>query len=302
MNLNYLKIFIAVAQQGSILSASKALNIPKSTVARHLEQLEKQLSQQLVLRNTRHLRLTAEGHYLYQRAKDIIGNLEEIEHEMKDNEGKLSGRITVSIPSEFGVRWLNESIANFVAENTEISIDCITSMAPLDPVRRDIDVSICYHRGKLSDSGMVIRSLVSMRSSIVVAPSVIKTYGRPTTAQALSRLPCISTLTALEANPWHFLDQEGRRTSLDVTTRYRVDSSMMLIAGARAGIGFAIIPYEFCKNSIASGELVELTLDLTPAPLEIVAIHPDRHSITHRTRAFVDVVEAQLKAHTSPLY
>ncbi|MCK0713624.1 LysR family transcriptional regulator [Chromohalobacter sarecensis] len=296
MNLDYLKVFVAIARQGSILAASRALAMPKSTVARHLDQLESQLSHQLVLRNTRHLRLTAEGQRLYHLAGDIIGDLEEIEHEMKNRHGNLSGRITVAIPSEFGVKWLNESIADFVADHPDIAIDCITSMAPLDPVRRDVDVSICYHRGKLSDSGMVVRPLVSMRSAVVAAPSVIARHGRPASVQELSHLPCISTLTALQSNPWHFIDAEGRTIALDVPTRYRVDSSLMLIAGARAGIGYAIIPYEFCQESIGSGDLIELALDLKPAPLEIVAIHPDRKSISTRTRAFVDIVEKQLLA------
>lgn len=296
MNLDYLKVFTAIAKQGSILAASKAMGIPKSTVARQLRQLEKQLSRQLVLRNTRHLRLTDEGQRLYQKVKGLIGDLEEVEHDMKGRLGKLSGKITVAIPSEFGVKWLNESIATFAANHPDIAIDCITSMAPLDPVRRDVDVSICYHRGKLSDSGMVVRPLVSMRSAVVAAPSVIADHGRPASVQELSQLPCISTLTALQANPWHFIDAEDRTIALDVPTRYRVDSSLMLIAGARAGIGFAIIPYEFCKDSIEAGNLIELGLDLKPAPLEIVAIHPDRKSISARTRAFVDIVEKQLRA------
>ena len=141
MNLDYLKVFIVIAKQGSILAASKALNIPKSTVARHLEQLERQLSHQLVLRNTRHLRLTAEGQRLYHLAEDIISDLEEVEHEMKGRHGNLSGKITVAIPSEFGVKWLNESIADFVIDHPDIAIDCITSMSPLAPIRRYVDVS-----------------------------------------------------------------------------------------------------------------------------------------------------------------
>ncbi|MBZ9557910.1 MULTISPECIES: LysR family transcriptional regulator [unclassified Modicisalibacter] len=301
MNLDYLKVFVAIARQGSILAAAKALGIPKSTAARHLGQLETQLAHQLVLRNTRHLRLTDEGQRLYQRAKDLIGELEEVEHDIKGCHGTLSGRITVAIPSEFAVQWLNESIAEFAADNPSIAIDCITSMAPLDPVRRDVDVSICYHRGKLADSSMVVRPLVNMRSSVVAAPSVIARHGRPTGVAELGHLPCISTLTALQANPWHFVDGQGRLIALEVPTRYRVDSSQMLIAGARAGIGYAIIPHEFCRESIASGDLVELPLDLSPAPLEIVAIHPSRGSLSPRTRAFVDIVEARLRErHGSP--
>ena len=36
--------------------------------------------------------------------------MEEVEHEMKGQHGSLSGRITVAIPSEFGVKWLDDHL------------------------------------------------------------------------------------------------------------------------------------------------------------------------------------------------
>ncbi|WP_162617939.1 LysR family transcriptional regulator [Salinicola halophilus] len=295
MNLNHLRIFVSVAEQGSILAASKALGVPKSTVARQLAQFETELAQPLVLRNTRHLRLTPSGRRLYERAHCLIAALEELENDLGESDDALSGKLTVAIPSEFAVRWLNDGVAAFVAAHPGVALDCVTSMAPLDPVKRDVDVSISYHRGKLADSAMVVRSLVTMESVVVAAPSVIAEHGRPGSIHELTTLPCLSTLTALEANPWHFLDASGQAISLKVPARYRVDSSTLLIAGARAGIGFAIIPRHFCQPWIDAGELLEIALDLTPAPLEIIAIHPDRHGITARARAFVDLVQSRLR-------
>lgn len=293
MNLNHLKIFITVARQGSLLAASRRLGIPNSTIGRHLSQFEKKMGMQLVLRNTRHLRLTEEGKDLYKRTEHLLSELDEVENELRSDEGEISGKITVAIPSEFGVKWLNTCIAEFASENPWVSIECITSMAPLDPVRRDVDVSISYHRGKFDDSGMVSRPLVKLPSVVVASPDLAAKYGTSLTVEQLPALPCISTLIALKANPWHFIDQEKKLFSLNIDSRYKVDSSQMLISGALAGIGYAIIPHAFCREYVDSGELVQIKMDYEPAPLEIVAIYPNR-SIPYRSKQLIEKVSKAL--------
>ncbi|MCM2130628.1 LysR family transcriptional regulator [Larsenimonas rhizosphaerae] len=295
MNLDHLKLFVAVAEQESILAASKMLDIPNSTLSRQIKNLEGQLGQQLVLRSTRHLRLTAEGRALYERARPLVAALSDIGHEVKSRHGRLSGTLTVAIPSEFCVTWLNRGIAEFSRQHPELALECITSMAPLDPVRRDVHVSIAYHRGDRQSSNMVVRPLLSLASSVVATPELLARYAAPSRISELAELPCISTLTALKSNPWVFIDDKGQAVSLKLPSRYKVDSSQMLISGALAGIGFAIIPTAFCASHLASGELVELTLDCQPAPLDIVAIYPNRNSISVRARAFVDMVKTELR-------
>ncbi|WP_252108575.1 MULTISPECIES: LysR family transcriptional regulator [unclassified Halomonas] len=293
MNLNYLKIFVVVADQGSITAASKALGIPNSTVARQLTQLENQLGKQLILRSTRHLRMTEEGKRIYQKAASLITELDEVENEIKSEQGYLSGKITLAIPSEFGAKWLNEIIAEFALTHPNVSIECITSMAPLDPVRRDIDISIAYHRGNFEDSSLIMRQLVKLSSVVVASPELIKTYGTPKTIAELESLPCLSTLLALKENPWHFIGQDNALFHLNVSSRYKVDSSQLLIAGALQGIGYAIIPRVFCEQHLDTGRLVEINLDHTPAPLEIVAIYPNR-AINHRSKRLVEVIASAL--------
>lgn len=293
MNLNHLKTFITIARQGSLLAASRRLGIPNSTIGRHLSQFEQQMGMQLVLRNTRHLRLTEEGKDLYKRTEHLLSELDEVENELRSDEGDISGKITVAIPSEFGVKWLNACIAEFAAEHPRVSIECITSMAPLDPVRRDVDVSISYHRGKFDDSGMVSRPLIKLPSVVVASPGLAAKYGASHTVEKLPTLPCISTLIALKANPWHFINQGKELFSLNIDSRYKVDSSQMLISGAIAGIGYAIIPYAFCKEHIASGELVSIEMDYEPAPLEIVAIYPNR-SIPYRSKLLIERISKSL--------
>jgi DNA-binding transcriptional LysR family regulator len=294
MNLNYLKVFVTVASQGSLKAASKKLGIPNSTLSRHLQQFESELGKQQIQRNTRHLRLTDDGKELYLRTESIIAELDEVEHQISESNNHLSGKIILGIPSEFGVKWLNSCIAEFAAQHPDISIECITSMAPLDPVRRDVDVSISYLRGRLKDSGLVIRSLLKLPSVVVASPKLIKKHGLPSTVKELSCLPCISTLTALQANPWQFIDNLGSLLDIEVEARYKVDSSRMLISGAISGVGYAIIPEPFCKSAIIQGKLVVIDLDMKPAPLEIVSIYPN-HSVSLRLEKLMELITFEFR-------
>ncbi|MCP1314089.1 MULTISPECIES: LysR family transcriptional regulator [unclassified Halomonas] len=295
MNLNHLKVFIVVAEQGSVLAASKALGVPNSTVARQLAQFEEQLGMQLVLRSTRYLRLTDEGKRIYAKTAALVEQLDEVENQITSEQGSLAGKITLAVPSEFGAQWLDTAIAEFAIEHPRVSIECITSMAPLDPVRRDIDVSIAYHRGNFEDSSLIMRKLLRLESVVVAAPHLIEKHGTPCSIKALERLPCISTLLALKENPWHFMGAKQRLFHVNVGSRYKVDSSRMLITGALKGIGYAIIPRVFCEEHIGEGRLVELELDYPPAPLEVVAIYPNR-SINHRSRLLVKKIAQTLAA------
>ena len=60
-------------------------------------------------------------------------------------------------------------------------------------------------------------------------------------------LPCITTLSALKGQPWQFLDATGEIVKVSVRSRYRVNSGELALAGARQGIGFAIVAAYPCQ-------------------------------------------------------
>ncbi|RJS91512.1 LysR family transcriptional regulator [Salinisphaera sp. Q1T1-3] len=296
MDLNHLKTFVEVARHGTISGAARDLGIPSSTISRRLNRLEADLETRLVLRNSRHCSLTASGQLLHDHAAALIDELLESKSIVHESRGRLSGRIRVSIPTEFGVAWLSDVIADFAAAHPDIDLACITSLPSLDPVRREIDVSIAYSRGMPQDSGLVMQRLLMLPSAVVAAPDLIAARGRPTRVAELRSLPCISTLSALQANPWQFMGDDGQCFAIEVAAGYKVDSSRLLIGGALRGIGYAVIPKAFIANELQSGALVELALDARPAPLEIVAVLPGRKYVPARIKALVEAIGSALQA------
>ena len=68
MDLQALKEFSTIAAEGSFAAAARKLGVPKSTVSKHVQDLEAKLGTQLIERTTRRLRLTTEGELLLARA------------------------------------------------------------------------------------------------------------------------------------------------------------------------------------------------------------------------------------------
>ncbi|KAG1441437.1 hypothetical protein G6F57_018704 [Rhizopus arrhizus] len=113
----------------------------------------------------------------------------------------------------------------------------------------------------------------------------------PRHVRELKSLPCITTLSALKGQPWQFQDASGDIVKVPVRSRYRVNSGELAVAGAREGIGFAIVAAYPCQDDLATGRLQEVSLDLCPAPLQLLGAYSHRHSVTARVRALLDLIQ-----------
>ena len=80
---NDLRHFLAVARYGSTLAAAKALNVNQSTVHRRLDELEKRLGRQLVVRQPTGYRLTELG-------QDMLTYVERVEEAVQSFERRLA--------------------------------------------------------------------------------------------------------------------------------------------------------------------------------------------------------------------
>lgn len=90
INLELLRIFVIVAQEGSITKASEKLNISQPAVTKHIKNLESQLKTVLFDRNNK-MSLTKQGEKLFNDLQPIIINLEKIEKSFEQNKEIVLG-------------------------------------------------------------------------------------------------------------------------------------------------------------------------------------------------------------------
>ncbi|WP_088159212.1 LysR family transcriptional regulator [Achromobacter xylosoxidans] len=294
LDLNTVRVYAAVVDEQSFAGAARLLALPSSNVSRHVATLERRLGVRLLERSTRHLRMTEAGRLLYERAKPLLDALLATEEELGAVQRELRGPLRMCMPGE-APRLLAPILAEFCSLHPGVELECDTRMSGLESLREeDVDLAIVFHRGRQDDSAFITRELATLPSIVVAAPSLLARTGTPRHVRELRSLPCITTLSALKGQPWQFIDAAGEIVKVLVRSRYRVNSGELAGAGARQGIGFAILAAFGCQEDLAAGRLVEVPLDLRPAPLQLLGAYSHRHSVTARVRALLELMQARL--------
>jgi DNA-binding transcriptional LysR family regulator len=70
--LSYMRVFVEVARTKSFRRAADALDMPNSTLSRHIAELEKTIGLRLLHRSTRKVELTEAGEVYFKRCQSIV--------------------------------------------------------------------------------------------------------------------------------------------------------------------------------------------------------------------------------------
>ena len=97
--LELLKTFVRVAELSSFTLASDALGLPRSSVSEQIRALEQLMNTRLLLRTTRKVQTTPDGQVLYERSKDLLAQMDEVESLFRQDSAVLSGRLRVDMPT-----------------------------------------------------------------------------------------------------------------------------------------------------------------------------------------------------------
>ena len=78
LNPRFLRYFIKVADLGSLVSASKDLNVSQPSITRAVQILENNLGKKLFSRSKKGVQLTKEGQLFYLNSKSILSYNEKV--------------------------------------------------------------------------------------------------------------------------------------------------------------------------------------------------------------------------------
>lgn len=96
--IHAMQLFIRVAELESFSRAAETLSLPKGSVSRQIQALENHLGVRLLHRTTRRVQLTQDGMVYYERARDLLSNLDELDGMFQHDPATISGRLRVDMP------------------------------------------------------------------------------------------------------------------------------------------------------------------------------------------------------------
>ena len=292
---NDLLIFAYVAELGSFSRAAEKLGLPKSTVSRRLAGLEQRLGERLLLRTTRRQTMTEFGLLLLEHARQVAAEVNAVATLSEHRQSAPSGRLRVSMPSDFANLLLADALAAFAATHRGVALELDLSPRRVDLLGEGFDVAIRV--GDLPDDAMLAaRRLSEFSTGLYASADYLAEFGHPASPEDLVRHNAVGLLGQNGAPvKWTLSRGEVRWEGLP-PARITANSPELLIHMARAGAGIAAVPDAFALADVGKG-LLHRVLPGWSLPREMVsAVFPGRKLMPVKTRAFLDMLQAALGA------
>ena len=287
---NDLLLFARIVDCGSFSKAAQRVDLPKSTVSRRIALLEAKLGERLLQRTTRKLMLTEFGTSLLEHARKVVEEVEAAGALVQHRQQAPSGRLRVSMPSDFANLGLTGVITKFMARYPAITLELDLSPRRVDLVAENFDIAI--RMGDLpDDSSLAARRVALEKVGLYAAPSYIATRGLPETPDDLLQhdLLCLLARTG-GAQGWQ-LTRGKTQWSRPLPARMTANSPDLLARIACTGAGIAASSDLFAAPFVEKGELVRVLPEWDLPAVTGWAVFPGRRLMPAKTRAFLDMME-----------
>ena len=194
LNWDDLRIFLAVARSGRIITAARKLALDHTTVARRVSALEEGIGSQLIFRSPRGVKLTKAGETLLDYAERMETEALAVTDRLSGSNTEIVGTVRLATPEGFGSYLVASHIGKFVEQHPNISIELVPETRSFSLSKREADIAISL---KCPTEGRVIaQKLSDYRVGLYASRDYLK------------RVDAINTVSDLQHHPfvWYIED------------------------------------------------------------------------------------------------
>ena len=294
--IHAMQLFIRVAELESFSRAADTLGLPKGSVSRQIQALENLLGTQLLHRTTRRVSLTQDGMVYYERAKDLLANLDELDGLFQSDPTSISGRLRVDMPVGVARNLVIPKLPSFLQQYPGIELELSSSDRLVDVIREGFD---CVVRvGTLKDSGLIARTLGKLSIINCASPDYLARFGYPENLDDLASHAVIHYAVNLGTRPQGFEFFNGD-TTLWVKTGgiLTVNSTETYHAACLAGLGVIQVPRVGVREALRAKKMVEILPQYRAEPMPVSLIYPHRRNLSRRVHLFMEWLTGIMKAY-----
>ncbi|VVP15627.1 HTH-type transcriptional regulator DmlR [Pseudomonas fluorescens] len=285
--LELLRTFVRVSEMSSFTLAGESLGLPRSTVSEHVQALETLLGTRLLQRTTRRVQATQDGLVLYERSKDLLSHMDEIEGLFRQDAASLTGRIRFDMPNFLGRQMVLPRLPEFMALHPNLELEISTTDRRVDLQREGFD---CVVRvGVQPDQSVVARRVCDFSMVNCASPAYLQRYGVPESLADLTRHRLVHYVGVLGSRSEGFLyEVDGKLHRLPMAGSVTVNSTDAYEAACLGGFGLIQAPLKGMQSHLLSGELVAVLPQLNAPSMEVSLLYARQRHLPLRVRVFMD--------------
>jgi DNA-binding transcriptional LysR family regulator len=292
--LEAMQVFVRVAEQGSFTRAAESLGLLKATASVTVRELENSLGTRLLHRTTRKVQMTLDGQLYYERCKELLSELDNLQTMFQQSGESLRGRLRVDMPSGIARLYVIPRLPEFLQVHPHIELELSSTDRLVDPIQEGFD---CVLRaGAPRDPQLIARPLGRLILINCASVDYLRRRGTPQTLADLAEHDLIHYVSRLGSKSEGFeYPQSGEYRTLAMSGPLVVNNSDAYNAACLAGLGMIQAPEIGVREHVARGVLVEVLPRYRPEPMSLSLLYAHRRNLPKRVRVFMDWVAEILR-------
>lgn len=297
MDLETLKLFLAVATHGSFTRAAIQVGITQSTISKRVQQLEQEVGSRLLYRHGRGVGLTESGERLAAVASKVFDQLDEVRDELNESASTLRGWVTLGLPPSLGASISVPLARRFRVRFPSANLRVIESFSGsllelLDAGKMDLAV--------LYDARLSATLLVNplFREHLYLVENAQAPHHL--TDADLSELGEGSFVLSHSSNGLRrVLDDAAATANISIDVPLELDSLTALKRVAQSGPERCVLPYGAVYEEVREGKLHARRFAGEGLTALLVSATPLHRSIRRITRELQNLLVEQLRESLS---
>ncbi len=289
-----LRVFSAVAELRSMTAAAKRLGESTPTVSRKIDDLEKTLKCELLVRTTKGVELTEAGRLVVKRTHIINDQTNSIWNDVCGLDIEGSGRLRMAASDGVASHWLTRFLPGLQTKYPGIELEMKIQEGEADLLAGDADLTFSFAEPRHRD-------LLSIRLGVLhymffAAPDYLEKRGRPQSLFDLHGHSCLFHES--------YINQIDRWASRAVDLRKSLTYSLITNSGTvlrevcAQGGGIALLP-----SYVAQIDSRLEPLDMPEiAPIQFWLMYTQRMQRLSRGRNLIDWIRQQFDHETHPWF
>lgn len=289
MELKYLQTFRTIIDEGGFSNAAEKLNYTQSTITFQIGQLEQELSAKLFEKIGRKMVLTKAGEHLVPYVDEILQSVDKLRF-FEDELSECQGDLNIGIGETLLCYHLPSILKEFHRQAPKAhlflrSMNCYDIRNEL--LNGTLDLGVFYKDVGGFGSNLTVHSLGSYPMSLVASPEVQKLYPDFVTPDRV--IPVSFIINEKTCIFRQIFEQYLREKSIILDHTIELWSIPTIKNLVKSDVGISFLPTFVVQTEIDTGELEEISTDMTDKTITAVCAHHKNKWISPLMKLFIDL-------------
>jgi DNA-binding transcriptional LysR family regulator len=293
-DLNDVQYFAAVVEHQGFSAAARALNLPKSSVSRHIANLEARLGVRLLERSTRSVRSTEVGNAFYDQCRAILADFDAAERAVAVRRAEPVGLVRMSCPTGLSQFVLAKILPKFLARYPKVRLQVLATNRAIDLVEDNVDIAI-RARVRLAHEATTMRMLYKNELIFVASSAFAKAHQLSASADMISSLPFLSFMEDVRRPTWTLISPNGGTKTLSFDPVLTSGDFNLLLQVAAAGQGVALLPSDVVEDELRMKRLIRILPDWHSEEVNVHLVFATKRGLVPAVRVLIDYLGEYFK-------